>query len=106
MNTKILDNGNKIIVDKKTPKEIANRLGNTFDDNKCLVCECDDGTPSEVAEKITNKHDNESKIKIDKTLDNGCDELNKIKKVNIKDMVNNLCESRKNKLPKHDVDLI
>lgn len=106
MNTKILDNGNTIVTDKKTPKEIANRLGNNFNDNKCVVCECDDGTPNEVAEKIMDKHDNDSQIKLDKTSNNDLDEMNNIEKVNIKDMSNKLCDSRKNKVPKHDVDLV
>lgn len=104
MNKKVLDNGNTLITDEKTPKEIANRLDETFDD-KCLVCECDDGTPHEVAERIIDKHVNNSQIKVNKTADNKLDELDNIEKVNIKDMGNKLNEYRKSKVPKQ-VDLI
>lgn len=102
---KILDNNNTLITDEKTPKEIANNLDKDFDDTKCLVCECDDGTPNEVAERIMDKHLNDSQIKVDETKNNNADKLNGIEKVNIKDMGNKLNEHRKNKVPKQ-VDLI
>lgn len=105
MSKKVLDNGNTLITDEKTPKEIANRLDESFDEDKCLVCECDDGTPNEVAERIMNKHVNDSQIKVNETVDNKLDGLNNIEKVNIKDMGNKLNEYRKNKVPKQ-VDLL
>lgn len=102
MGKKVLDNGNTLITDEKTSKEIANRLDNEFKGNTSNICESNcSGNPEEVAQKTINEHETNSRIKMNGLEnDNKLDELKELEKVNIKDMSNRLCETRKNSLPK------
>ena len=102
MSKKVLDNGNTLITDEKTSKEIANNLDNDFKENNSNIFKSNcSGTPEEVAQKTINDHESTSKIKRDGLEnDNKLDELGQLEKVNIKDMSNRLCETRKDSLPK------